>query len=70
MPQHTRPEILRCVLVTVTEKMPTCHRCSWAWSKGAFVIKRPSASCEDGSHRRLLEGQAPAPLSNLFLQAS
>ncbi len=70
MAQHTRPEALRQVLFTITGKMPTCHRCSWAWSKGAFTLKRPSAACEDRAHRRLLEAQAPAPSVNLSLQAS
>jgi len=70
MAQYTRPEALRQVTFIITAKMPDCHRCSWAWSKGTFTLKRPSAACEDRAHRRLLESQAAAPAANLFLQAS
>ena len=65
MPQHARPEILHHALVAVTEKVPTCHRCSWAWRPGGFAIKWPSAACEDPAHRGLLDGAAGplAPLS-------
>jgi hypothetical protein len=73
MAQHTRPEILRHIHAILTADMPTCHRCSWAWSfdQGAFTLKRPSAACEISEHRSLLEGPAKAAgILTGWLQAS
>jgi len=71
MAQHTRPEILRPIDVTLTADRPTCDRCSWAWQAGAFTLKRPSAACEVDGHRSLLDGPARAAVTLAgWLQAS